>query len=385
LVQTLIVGIFHPVLNACGGAEWVSVNIINSLRREDHSTIILTNEKLNQEKIFKMFGCRADVSTEVVFPLELFAETDFHNVYTDVIRMLVLKSKCDVLVDTQSNVILPGADISYIHFPLSARLNNLGKVRAAYYFPYRLYERRQAKSHKKLVFSNSKYTAVAIRNTTGMDPNVLYPPIAEDFFAHEDDLSRKEDTVVSVSRMSPEKQLSIIPKVAKLTNKKIRFIIIGIRQSSHVLNHLLQSIEENKVSERVEVMLDVPRQKLQSILRTSKVYFHPTYGEHFGVSIVEAMASGCIPIVHNSGGPTEFVPKAFRFDGLKEAAEKIESAVFRWPYQQSKEIIQIAQSFSRKNFSANFLKAFDLYTHDLTKRSERQSSDTGRTFWCVNS
>jgi glycosyltransferase involved in cell wall biosynthesis len=46
-------------------------------------------------------------------------------------------------------------------------------------------------------------------------------------------------------------------------------------------------------------------------------------GEHFGISIVEAMALGCIPVVHDSGGMREFVPTQYRYRTIEQAAEKI--------------------------------------------------------------
>ncbi len=45
-------------------------------------------------------------------------------------------------------------------------------------------------------------------------------------------------------------------------------------------------------------------------------------GEHFGISIVEAMALGCLPIVHDSGGMREFVPAQYRYTSIEQAAEK---------------------------------------------------------------
>jgi glycosyltransferase involved in cell wall biosynthesis len=38
---------------------------------------------------------------------------------------------------------------------------------------------------------------------------------------------------------------------------------------------------------------------LLSIIRESRVYFHPMVGEHFGMAVLEAMAAGLIPVVPN--------------------------------------------------------------------------------------
>jgi hypothetical protein len=73
------------------------------------------------------------------------------------------------------------------------------------------------------------------------------------------------------------------------------------------------------------------------------------------------MASGCIPIVHNSGGPVEFVPEPFRFNRLGQAARKIEQAIFEWSPQQATRFVRIAQSFREEKFSENFLKMFNSY------------------------
>ena len=51
--------------------------------------------------------------------------------------------------------------------------------------------------------------------------------------------------------------------------------------------------------------------------------------EHFGVAIVEAMASGCVPIVHRSGGPWLDIlgekqgEYGYAYDTPQEAAEFI--------------------------------------------------------------
>lgn len=359
----MIVGVFHPTLNLCGGAEWVAINIINNLRNHGYRTVVLTNERIDHNKILKIFGIRVRCDTNVVFPFECFGSTDLHNVYTDGLRTLILRWKCDVLIDTQSNALLPGVNLTYIHFPLFGRLEEakVSRFRIVYYFPYRLYERRKAKNPMRLVLSNSKYTSHAVKRITGADSIVLYPPVSKVFYASQNDLQDKENVVVSVARISPYKRQIMIPQIAGLTNKKIRFIIVGLKDSSSILNQVLEYTKRNGLSDRVEVFIDVSREKLLGILRTSKVFLHPARGEHFGVSIAEAMAAGCIPLVHNTGGPREFVPERWRFNESKEAAQKIERAILEWSPNKAEEIICLAQAFSEARFSAKFLETFEAY------------------------
>ena len=360
------VGIFHPTLNTCGGAEWVAVKIMAALTKEDHGILVLTNEPINWNKIKSIFGETLSGVTDVVTPFEPFRSTDMHNVYTDGLRTLFLKSKCDVVIDTSSNALLPGVNISYIHFPLFGRLDwsHVNELRKSYYLGYRLYERIEAKYSNRLVFSNSKYTEDAIRKFTGINSVLLYPPISGSFYNNTNQEPR-EDVVITVARIDPGKRLTLIPKIAKMTNRKIRFVIIGLQQSKEELERILKLIDEYKVSDRVEVRTNVSQKDLQNMLSTSKVYLHTSAGEHFGVSLAQAMASGCIPITYDAGGPREFVPENYRFTLLKEAARKIEKAAFEWTSQDSIRISNIARLFIEDNFSSKFLKEFNLFCSNL--------------------
>lgn len=54
----------------------------------------------------------------------------------------------------------------------------------------------------------------------------------------------------------------------------------------------------------------VPDNELQEILSRAKVYVQPSYTEGFGVALVEAMASGCVPVVTPVGAIPEVVGDA---------------------------------------------------------------------------
>lgn len=349
----------------CGGAEWVAVKIIETLKARGHYITVLTDESINYNKISKLLGVNLKVDNNLVFPFRFFANTDLHNVYTDTIRFLFLKSKSDFIIDTQSNAILPWVDMVYIHYPLFGRLHDYGSgpFRSLYYLPYQIFEKKKTRRGHPLILSNSKYTEMAVRNFVGATSQVLYPPIPESFFTKAHEKIRKEDLVVSFARLSPEKRLTTVPYVASLTNNSTHFLIIGTKESPFILNEIKRLSKEYNVTDRVTVKTCVPLEDARQILRRAKIFFHPGVGEHFGITIVEAMASGCIPIVHNSGGPKYFVPDAFRFETSESAAKKIEKSISEWSPKTSRMLTNMAYPFNENIFSQNFQKIFNAQTY----------------------
>ena len=68
---------------------------------------------------------------------------------------------------------------------------------------------------------------------------------------------------------------------------------------------------------------NLPGPELLKILHDSRIYVHLMEGEHFGIAPVEGLASGCVTIVHNSGGMKEFIPDEFRWETYDDLKEKI--------------------------------------------------------------
>jgi glycosyltransferase involved in cell wall biosynthesis len=100
---------------------------------------------------------------------------------------------------------------------------------------------------------------------------------------------------------------------------------------------------------------------------TSAIYWHAAgYGEtdpknmeHFGISTVEAMSAGCLPIVYGGGGLKEIVrtkKEGYTWNTHEELIAYTKEALFR-PIQKKKreEIIQRARDF-RADY---FFQAFD--------------------------
>ena len=68
----------------------------------------------------------------------------------------------------------------------------------------------------------------------------------------------------------------------------------------------------------IEFLVNKSNDELWDIYSKAKIYWHasgfgedleknPEYAEHFGISTVEAMGAGAVPVVINAGGQTEIV------------------------------------------------------------------------------
>ena len=68
---------------------------------------------------------------------------------------------------------------------------------------------------------------------------------------------------------------------------------------------------------------NLPEAELIKLFQDSQIYCHLMEGEHFGIAPMEALASGCITLVHNSGGSGEFIPEEFRWNTIDDLREKI--------------------------------------------------------------
>ncbi len=362
----MIVGILSPLINRCGGAEWVALNIIASLKKDGHQVIILTDASLNQNKFSEIFNRKIAVDQEIVFPFALFPPADSRNIYTDAIRAGLLKLKCDLLIDTYSCAILPGTNISYIHYPI---LNNLQKEYSylrnkVFYYPYRrILDISHNSVKKKLFLVNSRFTANAVKEIFNVDPCVLYPPVSKDILNPNETAftQQRDNSVITISRISNEKNLNLIPYLAREVKKDINFKIAGLLDSKEVFTSLLRMTNNLGVSNKVKIFPDIARGHLRKLLLNSKVYLHTKANEHFGISIIEAMASGCIPLVHDSGGAKEFVPRKFRYRNLEEAREKVEKTIDTWSPESASEISKYANRFSEENFAKSFTEIFNFY------------------------
>ncbi|WNZ29231.1 MAG: glycosyltransferase [Candidatus Bathyarchaeota archaeon] len=366
------IGVFNPTFNVYGGGEFVTAVIANSLAQKGHDVVLFTNAQINGINVKKFFGKSLHPLITNIIHSSFIKPKGLLDFYQNLLRSYILKLKTDILIDVYSCCLFPWTDISYIHFPF---INNFNYFREFPYikyphllqigaFPYVLFQKKLFNPNDKLVIANSNYTASEIMKNSANYSTVLYPPVSSVFFNdNQSDLTakHKENLVVTVSRFDPDKGLEKIPYIASLTRKNVHFAIIGRLYNKKTFLSLQNLTKKLGVNDRIHFFPDVSRSKMKEILQRSKIYLHTKIGEHFGISIVEGMAMGCIPITHDSGGNTEFVPKDLRYQTIYEAAEIISNQIVNWSSQKVIENQKVAEQFREEKFSNDFLRLFEQY------------------------
>ncbi len=153
---------------------------------------------------------------------------------------------------------------------------------------------------------NSEYTAQLFEEAHGVRLPVVHPPI--DFNARgfqENDIFQR-DTITFFSRFVDYKRPEMMLQLADCFPHQ-RFILMGgVRPQNRAFYEMLRQ----KAHDRKNVFFyDNPTdQKVKEELARTRFYIFPAINEHFGMATAEAIVSGAVPFVHDSGGQREIVP-----------------------------------------------------------------------------
>lgn len=118
-------------------------------------------------------------------------------------------------------------------------------------------------------------------------------------------LDEKDFVVITVSRLDPRKGHSLILRALKNLDKDIKYVVAG---SGEEENRLKQLAEDLGVENRVRFVGYVPDDKLASYYNMADLFVMPSERlengnvEGFGISFLEANASGLPVIGSNTGG-----------------------------------------------------------------------------------
>jgi glycosyltransferase involved in cell wall biosynthesis len=356
----------HPSLNAGGGSERVCLTIVEALKSKDYNVTLGTFEKTNWENLKEIFGDITKPDVEIVrrrfFGKSAYGELlNFH-------RFLSCTSKNYELVVISCAspwFYCPTKEKAIIYMNL-VPVNYLRGFKRAYLTPYIFTQGRFLKKAKnKIILTNSLFSSKIFEYIFSLKPQVVYPPINLKSFSSG---PYKENLIVSVGRFDPYKNYEILIKALSHIQNGKCYIVGSIYDITSVryFNKLKMLIKHLKIDDKVKLIVNSSFEVLKSILSKAKIYVHCASFEYFGISIIEAMACGCVPIVHKSGGAyIDVVDRGkygLTFNNINELIDNMnllleDDGLFR---NFSQKAIERSNFFNKQKFKENFLKFVEI-------------------------
>jgi len=303
------IGIVQTSVGSVGGNDTVLRIVIDTLKADGHDVILYTFS--NPGKNFD------DVKTYSKIPIRL----PFLGIYKK-FMMPKFDYNCDVVfsitgytgIETDKKLIVYdqnnlGLELLDSYIPPKYK-SGIWKY---YYKPYRFLAKRQRPNPNATYIANSIYSASSLSQAVNKKVDVIYPPVTISKY-HK---SEKKKKVAMLCRISPEKNLEFAIDALN----KIRYPVTIIGAVTPMTMPYFNKLQD-KCASHVIISPNISRQNLEHILSESKVFFHSAI-ETFGISVIEGIASGCIPIVPDNSAHPETVP----YGQLRYVPDNIDDAV----------------------------------------------------------
>lgn len=226
------------------------------------------------------------------------------------------------------------------------------------------------------VITISKFCQKWIWRYWKIKADILYPPVNTKVFAAS---KQKMNIILHVGRFfvtgHSKKQLELVAAFRQLCdeykNERWELHFVGSIAEGQIHQNYLKTVRSLAQGYPVHFHIDAPFNELKKLFAQAKIYWHATgFGEneeetpisfeHFGITTVEAMASGCVPVVINAGGQKEIVTEesGFKWETIDElisnSLKLMQDPKLLKKY--SRAAIERSNYFSKENFKKRFTK-----------------------------
>ncbi len=300
------IGIYSPYLDTLGGGErylltfveyclqrgwqvdlfWPDFNIIS--KAKDRFNLKLDGCKLN-DKAYKRFSTSSSYFDKIV-------------------NYFFLKKYDLIFYLSDGSIPYLNAKQNWLHFQIPMNLDGKG------------FWTQKKLSKINRIICNSHFTKSFIDKSFSVDSTVVYPPVSVHNFINTD--IKKENIILNVGRFDQvfesKRQDILIRNFKKMVDNGLEgWQLVFVGSNSHNETDLLK-LRELGVGYPINFEVNVSYSELLSWYHRSSIYWHgagfeideqnhPDKTEHFGMTIVEAMASKCITIAYNKGGVSEII------------------------------------------------------------------------------
>lgn len=289
--------IYNPYLDTLGGGERYTLTFAKVLAEVGYDVDIEWHDKSIKDKLSKRFALKLAQNINIIESINRGENYDICFWVTDG-SIPTLRSRKN-----------------YLHFQVPFHDVN-GKS---------LLNRMKLYRINKII-CNSNFTKKVVDKEYGVDSVVLYPPVATDLYKPK----RKINQICYISRFSNLTQYKgheilikqfkkLVKDVASSTGKKfVDWKLIFAGGTEVGAGEYLKKLKLQSKGYNIEFVESPTVEKLKDIFGQSKIFWsasgygvdeikNPEKTEHFGITLVESMSAGCIPIVYNAGGYKEII------------------------------------------------------------------------------
>lgn len=281
--------IFNPYLDTLGGGERYTMAVASTLVKKGYSVYVEWKNESIKEKLEERFGI----------------DLSYVNITSDIKR----GDGCDVCFwVSDGSIPTLYARKNLLHFQVPFR-NVGGKTLLNKMKLFRINK----------VICNSKFTKQIIDKEYGVNSVVLYPPVSIEKFK----AKKKEKVILSVARFSQLKQakrqdilIRAFKKFFDTDGKGWKLILAGGTEVG--AGDYVERLKEEARNYPIKIVESPSFNEIKKLYSTAFLFWtasgygvddikEPEKVEHFGITVVEAMAAGCIPLVYDAGGHKEIV------------------------------------------------------------------------------
>lgn len=346
------IGIFTPYLNSLSGGEKYILTAAECLSSR-HEVFIFWDPRFESEikkKTFEKFGINLNAVR--------FTNNIFNRGVSFLFRLFSSKAYDYIIFLSDGSIPFVLSNL-IIHFQFPVEWVNTKSLKTKIKF-----------FNIKNVICNSSFTKSYIDEKFGIKSAILYPPV----FIGKAKTKQKEKVILHVGRFGTDieginfkKQDAMIDVFKEMIRRGLkgwRFVLVVSFKREDEDN--LDKLKKKAQGLPVEFIENPNNLALRAEYGRAQIYWHatgfgedltrhPERAEHFGISTVEAMGAGAVPVVINAGGQKEIVEdgkNGFLWDTLEELQEK----TLRLAHDQnlrkklSEEAKKRAQFFSGRRF-----------------------------------